>query len=356
MKAKSILLIVFALGCGSVAAVGATQMLDGNKKSSKKTEVETVPVIVAAANIRAGLPFDENNVKIQNWPADRVPEGAMKTVKELDGQFSNQHLYKGEIILAAKVRSTQDGTALKIPKGMRVISIKVSTDESISGLLKPGDLVDVIVYLRKGADILEDTTRTILSKVTIFAVNSTTDRTVNEDGKPISAKTVSLLVSPKQSLVLMLADQRGSLHLSLRRPDDEESTLLTSDPEFNMRQLLGKQEELLPTEDNESPAFADWLHAKKEPEQERVVASVLEPAEQWKMVVMEGSGAVQVIEWSDTKKLPDHMANGVAAQAPAAERIEESPDLGAAEAVEGAENAEEQREGFEGFAEGELAK
>ncbi|MFT5526656.1 MAG: pilus assembly protein CpaB, partial [Pirellulaceae bacterium] len=255
----------------------------------------------------AGIPFNETNVKLQKWPKDRVPEGVLKVLKDLDGKYSNQHLFKGEVILEGKTRNSQDGTAVKIPKGMRVISVKVGVDESVAGLLKPGDLVDVIVFLRKSHEVPEDATRTILRKVTVFAVNSKTDRAVSEDGKPITAKTVSLLLTSKQSLGVMLADQRGSLHLSLRRPDDD--TVEDDDePQYTMAELLGHDPET-PKAAEEAPQNNFKQFINPEVAQPPAIAPIVQLREQWEMVVHTPE-AISVVKWSDTKRLPDHLGGG----------------------------------------------
>jgi pilus assembly protein CpaB len=303
MKAKSVILIVIALACGSVAAVGATTLLEKNGKGNKS---DSVQVLVAATDIRAGTPFNENNVKIQKWPKDRIPEGALKTLKELDGKYSNQHLFKGELLLKGKTRNSQDGTSIKIPHGMRVISVKVGVDEAVAGLLKPGDLVDVIVFLQRSQEIPEDTTRTILRKVTVFAVNAKTDRAVSEDGEPIAAKTVSLLLTPKHSLGVMLAEKKGSLHLSLRRPDDD-TVEDVDEPQFTMAELLGQDPET--PKAVEQPAdntFEEFISPQVT--QPVAVAPIVKPKKQWEMVVHTPE-EVSVVKWSDTDRLPDHLGS-----------------------------------------------
>jgi len=79
-----------------------------------------------------------------------------------------------------------------------------ATTAAVAGLILPGDRVDVLVYLRKSADVAETGTRTILKDVRVFAVNEHTDRETDENGKIIIAKTVSLLLTPGQVETLLL--------------------------------------------------------------------------------------------------------------------------------------------------------
>src|SRR5690606_17677339 len=104
---------------------------------------------------------------------DKVPDGAVRTLEQLEGRRPLTRLYPGEPILAAKLIDANKfyGASDKIPKGFRVASVKVTMDSSASGLINPGDSVDVLVFLRRGRGVSITSTRTILKNVTVFAVN-----------------------------------------------------------------------------------------------------------------------------------------------------------------------------------------
>ena len=131
-------------------------------------------------------------------------------------------MYAGEPILVAKLMDSNKGShTVTIPKGFRVVSVKVSVETAGGGLIQPGDRVDVLVLLRKSAEVPETGTRTILKDV-----NGPLSRTINtehvdEDGRARSLSTVSLLLKPRQAESVMLASELGRLFLTLRRPDDD---------------------------------------------------------------------------------------------------------------------------------------
>ena len=59
----------------------------------------------------------------------------------------------------------------------------------------------------------------------MFAVNNVLDiEKDKEGGKSINAKTISLLVTPKQASIVMLASQMGVVNLVMRSPDTEEKS------------------------------------------------------------------------------------------------------------------------------------
>lgn len=221
MRPKSMILIVVALGCGLIASIGISQVMES--RSAKQVVVPTEKIYVAMKDIPLGNVLNAQMVKLEEWPQDKVPEGAIKSLEKIEGRRPLSRLYPGEPILAAKLIDANKfyGPSDKIPKGMRVVSVKVTADSSASGLLNPGDRVDVLVYLRKGKGIRFTTTRTILKNITVFAVNTVTQREIDADGSVIHAKTVSLLVHPPQVEKIMLANELGKIKLSMRRSDDD---------------------------------------------------------------------------------------------------------------------------------------
>lgn len=222
MRAKSMVLIVVALGCGVIAAIGINQVIASRGQSSGAS-VQTRNIFVTMVDIPIGEPLTPQMIKLEPWPIDKIPEGAITQLKEVEGRRPKQPLYAGEPILHRKLidQDGRGGASEKIPPGFRVVSVKVTMDSAASGLVLPGDRVDVMVYLRVGAGITRPMTKTILTDVTVFAVNEQINRQVDGDGTMLHAKTVSLLVRPEQGEKLMLASELGSLRLSLRRADDD---------------------------------------------------------------------------------------------------------------------------------------
>ena len=129
--------------------------------------------------------------------------------------------YAGEPILAPKLVNEIEGPAIKIPDGHRVCSLKVQMDTAVSGLVNPGDRVDIFGYFKEGRGIPKTGTREILKNVRVFAVNDQTAQETDQEGRTIVAKTVSVLVKQDQVAKLMLATELGTLRLALRRPNEE---------------------------------------------------------------------------------------------------------------------------------------
>ena len=162
--------------------MGVSQYLERASGNSTGA-VETTKIFVAMNDINIGTKLDAQNVRPEEWPKDRVPDGAITTLEELADRFPRTRLYAGEPILQAKLMDSNDGSkSVDIPEGFRVVSVRVSMESSVSGLVQPGDRVDLVVFLRKSADIPETGTRTILRDVNVFAVDAETERNVDSNG------------------------------------------------------------------------------------------------------------------------------------------------------------------------------
>ena len=221
MRPKSLILILIALGCGLVASIGISQVVE---RGGDGVEVQTTPIYVAMVDLGIGQVLGPKAIKIEEWPNDKIPEGAIRDAAELEGMRPKQPLYAGEPILQAKLAKEGDlvGTARRIKKGFRVAAVKVTRESAVAGLIFPGDRVDVMSFVRASSGNNGPRADTILSNIEVFAINDRIDRVLDGEGNSIDAKTVSLLVKPDQAQKLMYYANLGPLNLALRRPDDDE--------------------------------------------------------------------------------------------------------------------------------------
>jgi pilus assembly protein CpaB len=168
--------------------------------------------------------------KLQDWPKDKTPEGAITQLTEIEGRRTRARLYKGEPILENRLfpkGTSQQGASAMITKGYRIVPVKVDSVSGGGSLILPGDHVDVMVHFVRDTsrEIKETVTRTILQNVKVFAVDDVVDfEKDKQGGKTINAKTISLLVTPKEASIVMLASQMGMVNLVMRGPDVEEQS------------------------------------------------------------------------------------------------------------------------------------
>ncbi len=311
MRAKSIILFLIAASCGTVAAIGASQVLrQGWKKSD---ETETVPVYVAIADIDINEQLDASHVRVEDWPVDKVPPGAISDIEDIKDKYARVRLYEGEPITERKIADEVTNKSVDIPVGYRVASVKVKMDTAVSFLIQPGDRVDLLATFRRSRDIPQTMTLPILRNVRVFAVNSETESDV-EEGKPIVAKTVTLLLKEDEDEILSLASELGSLRLSLRNPKETDDDVPESDHgRVTLEQLLSGRR----SGPDDEPGFGTGgvlssifggarrrvtpsPAAAAEPEETKPSER---PKEVWRLVVMTADGASTYV-WDDAKRPP----------------------------------------------------
>ncbi len=237
MKARSIILIAIALGCGAVASIGISQVI-GRGGTARVEKVETVKILVAMNDLDINSELTSDNLSLEEWPKKLAPMDALTEWIEVKEKYTRTRVVKGQPIVKGMLTASMGGKEV-IPDDYRVIPIRVS-DDVVSGFVLPGDRVDVLVILRAGGEVKLPTAKTVLENVRIFAVNDSIEREVT-DGQTLNVRTVSVLVKPKQVELLSLASELGKLRLSLRNPHAKTSNVALGMTDSNA--LLGRASE-----------------------------------------------------------------------------------------------------------------
>jgi pilus assembly protein CpaB len=221
MRPKSLILLLLALGCGLVASIGISQVLD-RRNHDNEPAVEKEPIFVATKDIKVNEPLvTDKNVKLEDWPKDRIPSDAIRDPKDYLNQRAGGTILAGEPVRKAKFAI--DNRIAEIPKGYRVEAVQSDAVSATGNLLQPGDRVDVLLTVKNAGTTSHQFAKTILQDVRVFAVNEQwRPFEGKKDDESISAKTVSLLLTPAQAQVIYLAEAMGRIRLVLRNPDDNE--------------------------------------------------------------------------------------------------------------------------------------
>ena len=223
MRPKSIVLLMLALGCGVVASLGINQVMSRGTPVVSANDTDMVSIYVAMKDIEINDLVPTEALKLEPWPKDRVPSGAITKLDQIKGRRARQKIFAGEPVLEQKLLAKGEAGARPtdhVPPGYRVVAVRVDDQATGGYLVKPGDRVDLIVHVKKNParNINQETTRTFLQNVKVFAVNS--EYTEKNGQKVITAKTVSLLVTPEQAEKVTFASQLGKIVLALRPPQD----------------------------------------------------------------------------------------------------------------------------------------
>lgn len=226
MKPKTLMLLAVAGGCGLIAMFGVQSAMQGGKGPAK---IQTAKVLVALAAVDSGVRLTPDNVGFQQRPVAGLPDDIVTSEEEYHDRAARIPLQVGDIIRKSKLTAKGGyGKSIEITPGMRVITISVDSTHTASGLIRPGDKVDVLVTYRGRSDrgVTISKTKTLLEYIEVFATdNQTASKIEDETGKKGAApqtKYVSLLLTPEQVTYVKLAESKGTLSLSWRhRLDDE---------------------------------------------------------------------------------------------------------------------------------------
>src|SRR4029453_14168166 len=145
MRMKSLILIFIALGCGLVASIGISQVMD---RGGEGGSLEMEQILVALTDIDISTKLDDKNVKLEDWPKNKAPEGSIRRLDDIKDKFALTRFVKGEPIHASKITDSPNSTASRIPDGYRAMPVKVDED-TVMKAIAPGDRVDVMVFLKR---------------------------------------------------------------------------------------------------------------------------------------------------------------------------------------------------------------
>jgi pilus assembly protein CpaB len=302
---KSLILIFIALGCGLVASIGISQVMD--RSGSRAPAMEMEQILVAATDIDNNAKLDAKNLKLEDWPKLKIPEGAIRKLPDAVDKYTISRFYAGEPVLAAKISDEPGGVTEFIPEGYRAMPVKIEEDTVMKGI-SPGDRVDVLVFLRRNGDEIPETGAfPILRNVRVFATNSNTERVVDSKGTEASFRTVSLLIKEAHVGELAIAAQMGKILLTLRRPNEKDDQI--GEEVTPMSEILaGKSKIDAPEVAAPAPStgFRDMLQNAAGQNGAGQGAAAEPPAvvaSEWKMQLA-GPDGIRQFDWPDRDGLP----------------------------------------------------
>jgi pilus assembly protein CpaB len=110
--------------------------------------------------------------------------------------------------------------AAVLEPGMRAVSVPINAISSHSGLIFPGDRIDLILTqalsTNEGEDSVRRVSETVLQDIRIIAMGADTNDDPAEGKANQKAKTATFEVTPAQAEQVTLLTELGKLSLSLR--------------------------------------------------------------------------------------------------------------------------------------------
>ncbi|WP_050424637.1 Flp pilus assembly protein CpaB [Bradyrhizobium tropiciagri] len=187
----------------------------------------TVAYFVATRPLSKGTLARDEDFSVRQAAPNRVPAGAILETPDskagLPGSLVRKFVDAGSAITLDDILRPKDRGFLAsvLAPDSRAISIKVDEETGVSGLIRPGDNVDVVLtqVFEKADPVKRAVSETVLSNVRVIAI----DQEIAQGGRPVSnavvgktAQTVSLELKPDQVKKVAVAKQLGTLSLVVR--------------------------------------------------------------------------------------------------------------------------------------------
>lgn len=218
-----------------------------------------VQVVVPTRNLLPGTVADGSNMAERLYPQDLIYSSTITSAKwtAYAGRTLARAVQSGKPLLDNDfIAKANNDFASTLPKTMRAVTINVDTLNSINGLVRPDDRVDVLLTGEFGAKTGASGQRQneVLPLLRLTKVLATGHRFLGEHlaeepadsgglqpatAMPMQYGTVTLEVTPQQASELILAQQVGSLRVVLsnlrEKPANGEQV-----PRMDQAQLLAK--------------------------------------------------------------------------------------------------------------------
>ena len=225
-----------------------------NQGLAQKTEIVRV-----VREIRAGDAITADMVQAAQVGGYGLPENVIRQTETAIGKYAAADLSIGDYILSTKLSDTpalENAYLYKLDGEKQAMSVTIKAFAyGLSGKLQSGDIVSVIApdYQKQGVTVIPAE----LKFVEVIGVTASSGYDANNgdrrEAEPNSSSaeeerelpaTVTLLVSPEQSMALAELEADGKLHLSLvyRGAPENSAKFIKAQDEVNAKLYFSKQE------------------------------------------------------------------------------------------------------------------
>ena len=229
MRTRGLVLLVIGLFLAGGSVLMAHSYLQKMTSAPGEAQArEVAAIVVARGEIAYGAPISFEMLRLQEWPKEAIPPEAFTSLEELLGTSAQQprrarrSMVAGEPVLRSKVSDFGEKVTIAdmIDPTKRAMAIRVNDVSGVAGFVTPGDRVDVLLTRRLNGDNM--ITTTVLQDIVVRGTDQLADQDLD---RPNVARTVTVEVTPEEAQRVALAQQAGTLGLTLRnlatsaRPD-----------------------------------------------------------------------------------------------------------------------------------------
>jgi pilus assembly protein CpaB len=230
MGLRRIIVLLIAVIAAGGTAMYARSWIEGQQHDigaiAAPAPVQKHEVLVANSDLAAGIFVKPQHLRWQQWPTDDVPATyvlrGVRTKEEMVGAVVRSRIATGEPLTDGAVVKPGDRgfLAAVLNPGMRAVSVPITPTSANSGLIFPGDRIDLILTQTLSPNEAEGNARrvseTVLKNIRIIAMGVETSDDAEAGKNNEKAKTATFEVTPGQAETVALLTELGKLSLSLR--------------------------------------------------------------------------------------------------------------------------------------------
>jgi len=228
-------LIKIAATAGACALVLSLTFFESKRREFLHIK-DPVVVLTAAGDIARDSVLSKEDILTKKIPREFVEPGAITKTEDALGSIVLVDILRGEQLTRAKAAPAgrRGGLAAFVPDKMRAVSVELQNDAAVAGLIKPGDLVDVIAVfeLHNGSAARQGAHAVSLGNMVLAVGSDVSNRRYllggdgkkekgifNNDERERKTFVVTLAAPPDEAVKIALAKETGAVSLLLRPPE-----------------------------------------------------------------------------------------------------------------------------------------
>lgn len=224
--------IVVALVMALLAALIAVNYVQTTVAERTQDNRRMIDVAVPLADMPQGAIVQPGDLAVRSMPAEFAPADAVTPDNhaEYEGRMLRAAVRGGAPLSASALVPLNEHFSSLIPQGKVAYTLSVDENNSISGMIVPGDLIDILFLKDKGdaqpAASARVGTRVLplLQQVRVLATGTRIGERVAREGQPEGDaqgfSSVTLELDQAQAKSLVIASQVGALRVLLRDAKD----------------------------------------------------------------------------------------------------------------------------------------
>ena len=213
------------------------------------------PVVVLRRDVAAHQPLNTEDLAVERLLV--APAGSFQTLEQVSGRTPWRDLPAGTWLEESSFEAGGP-LARMIEPGERALTLAVDDVSGAAGYLRPGDYVDVLVYLREEQNNPLASAQVVVPALRVLSVGQMIG--VAKDGRPAErtdpdpkareekrrtpARTVVLAVPQALTSRLTLAAQGGKVDLAVRSAEEKRLASYWAAPETSVRAVEDATREL----------------------------------------------------------------------------------------------------------------